>query len=62
MPSPRVEDRDEELLVARARNGDQDAFAALVRIHQDEMYTLALRLTGSPDRARDVTQDALIRA
>lgn len=62
MARHRVEGKDEALLIERARNGDADAFADLVRMHQDEMYTLALRLTGSPDQAREVTQEALIRA
>lgn len=54
-------DREREL-IARARDGDRGAFAALVRAHQDEVYTLARRLVGDPHLASDVAQEALIRA
>ncbi|MFQ5522321.1 MAG: RNA polymerase sigma factor [Acidimicrobiia bacterium] len=58
----RVENHDEDELVARARKGDRAAFAALVRAHQDEVYTLARRLVGDPHLAADIAQEALIRA
>jgi len=51
----------ENELIARARDGDRDAFADLVWRHQDAVYTLAIRLVG-PDLAADVAQEALIRA
>jgi RNA polymerase sigma-70 factor (ECF subfamily) len=54
-------DRESEL-IARARQGDRAAFAALVRAHQDEVYTLARRLVGDPHLAADVAQETLIRA
>lgn len=57
-----VERRTELELIDRARLGDRAAFAALVRAHQDEVYTLARRLVGDPHLASDVAQDALIRA
>lgn len=60
-PSQVERDRESEL-VARARTGDRAAFAALVRAHQDEVYTLARRLVGDPHLASDVAQEALIRA
>ena len=49
-------------LVDRARHGDRDAFGELVRIHQHEVYTLAVRLVRDPDQASDVAQDAFVRA
>lgn len=52
----------ESALVARARNGDTVAFADLMRATQAEVYTLAYRLTGNEEDARDVAQDAYIRA
>lgn len=58
----RVENHDEDRLVARARKGDRAAFAALVRAHQNEVYTLARRLVGDPHLASDIAQEALIRA
>lgn len=57
-----VERRTERELVDRARGGDRSAFAALVRAHQDEVYTLARRLVGDPHLAADVAQETLIRA
>ena len=54
------EDLDE--LVDLARDGDQQAFAALVDATYVGTYTLALRMTGDPEDARDVTQDAYLRA
>lgn len=59
---PRVEDPKEKELIARAQEGDRAAFAALVREHQDEVYTLARRLVGDPHLAADVAQEALVRA
>ncbi len=57
-----VEDRRELELIARAQGGDRAAFAALVRAHQNEVYTLARRLVGDPHLASDVAQEAMIRA
>lgn len=49
-------------LVDAARDGDQEAFGQLVEATYRQTYTLALRLTGNPEDARDVTQDAYLRA
>ena len=49
-------------LVARARDGDQLAFEELVRRTHRETYTLALRLLGDEEDARDVTQETYLRA
>lgn len=57
-----VEIAREQELIARAQKGDRAAFAALLREHQDEVYTLARRLVGDPHLASDVAQEALIRA
>ena len=61
MAENRVE-RDVEELVALARNGDQTAFGELVRIHQHEVFTLAVRLVGDRSMAADVAQEAMVRA
>ncbi len=60
--STQVERDRERELVARAQKGDRAAFAALLREHQDEVYTLARRLVGDSHLASDVAQEALIRA
>src|ERR1700719_2915434 len=49
-------------LVAAARSGDRTAFDELVRATYADMYTLAYRLTGDEEDARDVIQDAYLRA
>ena len=49
-------------LVARARDGDREAFEAIVRATYVESYTLAHRLVGNEEDARDVVQEAYMRA
>jgi len=49
-------------LVAAARDGDRDAFDELVRVTYVETYTLAFRLTGDEEDARDVVQESYLRA
>jgi RNA polymerase sigma-70 factor (ECF subfamily) len=49
-------------LVARAVEGDSASFSELVHRHQDDWYTLALRLLGDREIAADVTQETAIRA
>jgi RNA polymerase sigma-70 factor, ECF subfamily len=49
-------------LVTAARGGDREAFDELVRATHAETFTLALRLTGNEEDARDVVQEAYIRA
>jgi len=58
----RVEITEPQTLVDRARDGDRDAFGELVALHQQEVYTLAVRLVRDRDEASDVAQDAFIRA
>ena len=62
MERDRVEPLQPHDLVDQARLGDRDAFGELVRIHQHEVYTLAVRLVRDRDLASDVTQDAFVRA
>ncbi len=49
-------------LVARAQDGEREAFDELVRRTHADTYTLALRLCGNEEDARDVVQDAYLRA
>lgn len=53
---------DTDTLVDAARHGNRAAFDELVRRTHSQTYTLALRLVGDPDDARDVTQEAYLRA
>lgn len=49
-------------LVGAARAGDTEAFGRLVEATHRETFTLAVRLTGNEEDARDVTQEAYLRA
>jgi RNA polymerase sigma-70 factor (ECF subfamily) len=53
---------DEQALVARAQQGDMDAFEALVVRYERYVYNLALRLVANPDEAEDLAQQAFVRA
>src|SRR4029078_10274457 len=57
----RPEGRVDEL-VERARNGDREAFAALVQLTSDRMYAIAARILRDADLAEDALQGALIAA
>lgn len=49
-------------LVARCQRGEVAAFNALFARHSPWVFNLALRLTGNPDDAQDMTQEAFVRA
>jgi RNA polymerase sigma-70 factor, ECF subfamily len=53
---------DEAELVGAARGGDRQAFDELVRRTFVDTFTLARRLTGNEEDARDVVQEAYLRA
>ena len=53
---------DDEALIAEAQRGDSDAFGVLVVRYQDHLYTMAVRLLGSPADAADVVQETFTRA
>ena len=49
-------------LIQRTLNGDQDAFAELVRRYQNRVHALAWRNTGDFHVAEEITQDTFLRA
>jgi RNA polymerase sigma-70 factor (ECF subfamily) len=51
-----------KVLVEAAREGDPGALDDLVRATYGATFTLAFRLTGNEEDARDVVQDAYLRA
>ncbi|MGQ0825620.1 MAG: RNA polymerase sigma factor [Actinomycetota bacterium] len=53
---------DEAELIGAAQGGDRHAFDELVRRTFTDTFTLARRLTGNEEDARDVVQDAYLRA
>lgn len=47
-------------LLARMRQGDEEAFVALYRRHKDAVHRFALLRTGSAEQAADVTQETFL--
>lgn len=49
-------------LVARCLGGDVEAFEPLVRRYERVLFTVAIRMLGDREDARDVTQEAFLKA
>ncbi|HEX3531857.1 MAG TPA: sigma-70 family RNA polymerase sigma factor [Thermoanaerobaculia bacterium] len=49
-------------LIRASLNGDQDAFAALVRKHQSRVFQLAGRFFRRPEEVEEVAQETFLRA
>lgn len=52
----------EQELVTRAKAGDDEAFAQLMRDNETRIYNLTLRMTGNPEDAMDLAQEAFLNA
>lgn len=52
----------EQQLVLRAKAGDDEAFAQLMRDNEKRIYNLTLRMTGNPEDAMDLAQEAFLNA
>lgn len=53
---------DEKKLLARAKNGDTEAFGELVGLYQRRVYTVIYRFVRNHTEADDLAQEAFIRA
>ena len=60
MTMPPQDPQAEFALLARMKQGDEEAFMALYRRHKDGVYRFALMYCGSPATAADVTQDTFM--
>lgn len=54
--------QEETAVIRRVLDGDADAFAPIVEAYQKTVYNLALRMTGNPEDALDVSQETFIKA
>lgn len=52
----------EELLVQRAKEGDQEAFGELVRLYEKKVYALTVRICKNPEDAAEAAQEAFLAA
>lgn len=53
---------NEATLVSEARAGNAEAFTTLVHQYDRNIYRLALNITGKPEDAEDVLQEAFLKA
>ena len=51
----------ERALIRRAKRGEAIAVEGLIRAHQDALYAFILRMSGRPDVAEDIVQEAFVR-
>ena len=58
---PDASDEDREV-IRQWKNGDKKAFETLIRRHMSDAYLVALGFTANTEDARDLSQDAFIKA
>jgi RNA polymerase sigma-70 factor (ECF subfamily) len=49
-------------LIARARDGDKEAYRLLVQAYQDRVFGLALSMVRNREQAEDIAQDVFVKA
>lgn len=54
--------REDARLVRSYRQGDGEAFAALLERYEDPVYNITYRMVGDREEARDLAQEAFVRA
>jgi len=52
----------EHILVKKAKMGDEDSFATLMKLYEKPIYNLSLRMTRKPEDAEELTQTAFLKA
>jgi RNA polymerase sigma-70 factor (ECF subfamily) len=57
-----VPQTSDEAVVERCQRGDVELFSVLVERYRDSIYGYAYHLTGDSEEARDLAQEALVRA
>jgi len=57
-----TQDAEDATLVAQSVQGDAAGFATLVERYQRVLYTVAYRMLGNPDDARDAVQASFLKA
>ncbi len=50
----------ERVLVRKLKQGDEQAFAHLVKLYETRVYNMAYRITGSREDAEDITQETFL--
>lgn len=57
-----MDQKTEAEIIKKVLSGDRQAYALLIEAYKTPVYNLAYRMTGSPEDADDLTQEAFIRA
>jgi RNA polymerase sigma-70 factor (ECF subfamily) len=52
---------EEQVLVKRAAAGDRAAAEGLIRAHQQSLFAYLVRMSGRPEVAEDIVQEAFVR-
>jgi RNA polymerase sigma-70 factor (ECF subfamily) len=55
-------DKNETALIARAQDGDRQAFGLLVLQHREKIIQMVYRMCGNAESAQDIAQETFIRA
>jgi RNA polymerase sigma factor (sigma-70 family) len=54
--------KDERRLARRAARGDRDAFTAIFRRYQQDLYRYGVAILGNPEDAQDALQNTMVKA
>ena len=52
----------EAMAIQQVLDGDVNAFEPIVKEYEKNVYNLALKMTGNPEDAADISQEAFIKA